>query len=318
MMMIGTVLWLWGAILPGGPEDEALESVRTDDLRRHIEWLADDAREGREAGSPGGHASALYIAEQYKRFGWEPGGQEQTYFQAFAPEGKPATLVVKEGAVQPGLKNVVAIRPGRDAALKEEFLVVGAHYDHVGKGWEGATHGTLGQIHNGADDNASGTSVLLEIAEALSKAGLKRTVILVSFDGEEKGLWGSKAFVEVPPRPLERCRWMINVDMAGRNATKDIAVGRGDATNVPLNRALQGAETKWEFRFDTRAADGFMRRSDQWNFHQKGVPSIFLFGKVHPDYHTERDDVERINLEKVQLISRIVLFILYRLGEETP
>jgi hypothetical protein len=298
-------------------QDPASDSITVEDLRRHMTWLADDAREGREAGSAGGAAAAEYIRKHFESCGLEPGGEGGgSFFRWFSEQGVPGDPPA-DGSAGVGMRNVVAIKTGADAALKAQHILIGAHFDHVGRGAPPAGGGR-GPIHNGSDDNASGTSAILELAEALPMLTLRRTVVLVAFDGEEKGLWGSKAYVERPALPMERCRWMINMDMISRNELKQIAVGRTDVTDGPLNRALGAAQKRFEFKFDTAGANELMRRSDQWNFHEKGVPAIFLFGGMHPDYHKETDDVDKANFEKVRLVARVVLCMIQQLDQEGP
>ena len=229
-----------------------------------------------------------------------------------------ATLEVGLGRVDgPSLKNVYAIVPGADPGQRE-YVVVGAHYDHVGLGHRNGNKGagsTPGQVHNGADDNASGASTLLEVAEAVLKAKLPRTVVLVWFDGEEGGLAGSRAFVADPPLPIADCRAMINMDMIGRNETEKVVVG--------LHKTAEGAPVfpRWASlvgdlekglggRWDWTSFDAYIKRSDHWPFMAAGVPAIFFTGGLHADYHTERDDVEKINGAKQEAVGRAV----YRLA----
>lgn len=226
--------------------------------------------------------------------------------------------IAARGPVVEGMKNVVGIWEGSDAKLKEEYIVIGAHYDHIGMGNFGS-NGSRGKIHNGSDDNASGTSAILEIAEALAEVQWKRSVILISFDAEEKGLWGSKAFVEEPSSgwPIEKCKAMINMDMLSRNETTLVNVGMTDKSCDPFLKALSAAEKKFKFTFDRRGADDYVKRSDQWNFAEKGVPAIFLFGGMHEDYHKETDDIEKSNFQKIELIARTALYVGERMANWT-
>ena len=230
----------------------------------------------------------------------------------------PATLEVGLGRVDgPSLKNVYAVVPGSDPEARE-YVVVGAHYDHVGLGHRNGNPGagsTPGQVHNGADDNASGASTLLEVAEAVVKAKLPRTVVLVWFDAEEGGLAGSRAFVADPPLPIADCRAMINMDMIGRNETEKVVIGvhkKADGAPVfPRWASLVGdLEKDLGARWDWKSFDEYIKRSDHWPFMAAGVPAIFFTGGLHADYHTERDDVEKINVAKQEAVGRAV----YRLA----
>ncbi len=155
----------------------ALASITTDQARAHVQVLADDTFEGREAGSRGNRAAGIYIVDLLKKWGLKPAGTAGTYYQS----GNGST-------------NILAIVEGRDEKLRDEVILLGGHYDHVGYGTNRNSYGPTGFIHNGADDNASGVAALLEVAEALAQLPEKpaRSILLAFWDGEEKGLLGSK------------------------------------------------------------------------------------------------------------------------------
>lgn len=281
-------------------EDPAA-TIQAADIRKHQIYLAADALEGRESGTKGAHEAAVYISDRCKALGLEPGGTDG-FFQPFGE----------------GQKNVVAVWKGTDRAA--EHVILGAHYDHVGRGHFGSNKGTPGEIHNGADDNASGTSVLLDVAEAAVRGRFRRTVVFIWFDGEEKGLFGSKHWVERPTLPLDGCVGMVNCDMVGRNDTRQVFValdkdGKGALRHPKWGEVFREAERKFGFPFDWAGADDLLRRSDQWPFMEKGIPAVFFTGGLHADYHTERDDVEKINFAKQELIGRIVYFVLRRVAD---
>jgi hypothetical protein len=203
------------------------------------------------------------------------------------------------------LENVCGFWPGDDPVLSKEVVIVSAHYDHVGM--QG------GEIHNGADDNGSGTSGLLAIAHALTRYGpLRRSVLLLWVSGEEKGLWGSKAWNESPWLP-EGCKAVcdVNIDMIGRNAPDQLLVTPTEthpAHNgiVKLVRSLAPLEG-----FPTLgSADKYYERSDHINFAKKGIPAIFLFSDVHEDYHEAGDDPEKVDNDKIRRVTRLVLRLL--------
>ena len=179
-------------------------------LMEHVQWLAAPEREGRGVGTKGLDAAAEYVAAQFKAMGLQPGGRDGSYFQPFtagkSPAGGPVTL-----------RNVVGVLPGTKAEWTGQSAVLGAHYDHLGSGWPDVHKGDEGRVHPGADDNASGVAVLLELAKALA-AGEKpqRTLVFVAFAGEEAGLLGSRHYVEHPPFPIEKTLGMINLDTVGR------------------------------------------------------------------------------------------------------
>ena len=292
--------------------DKLAQAIRGEEIRKHQVYLSSDALQGREAGSEGGHKAALYIVEQAKKRGLKPGGVEGTYYQPFGPSpGKP---------LEKGMKNIVAVWPGTDAKLKDEFVVAGAHYDHVGLGLKGSNKqagGKAGEIHNGADDNASGTSTLLEIAGVVGKSRFKRTIVLMWFDAEESSLAGSKAWVAAPTLPIEKCAAMVNCDMIGRNDVKQVIVGlhkdeQGEPKFPKWEEAVKAVETKFGAVFDWSSFDSFIKRSDHWPFMEKGVPAVFFTGGLHADYHTQNDDVEKINFPKEELVGRMIFTLAAR------
>jgi Zn-dependent M28 family amino/carboxypeptidase len=226
-------------------------------------------------------------------------------------------------------RNVVGLIEGSDPELRNEVIVVGAHYDHDGERGD--------QIWNGADDNASGTSGLLELAEAFS-AGARpaRSVILAAWAGEEKGMLGSRFYVRNAPVSLEDTIAMFQIDMIGRNedhvanAEEGFLVENADDNQNALNMIgsvfspdLRGSfeQTNSEvgldlkFRYDYRAQN-LIRRSDHWSFLSRGVPAIFLFGGLHPDYHTPNDTADKINYEKVEKVVELVYLTLLEIGSD--
>ncbi len=223
-------------------------------------------------------------------------------------------------------RNVVALLEGSDPRLKNEWVIVSAHYDHNG------ADGT--QIFNGADDNGSGTVALIEIAEAYSlaaKQGVrpKRSVLFAAWNSEERGLLGAWAYTEQPLAPLSSIAAVLNMDMIGRN--EEVPVGGGGRFNglevqtaesnsnavnmmgfsrVPdvaaaVERANAGIGLDLKKRYDNNSSN-LLRRSDQWPFLQRGVPAMGFMTGLHPDYHTQYDRPEKINYAKMEKIARLI------------
>ncbi len=202
-------------------------------------------------------------------------------------------------------QNVAGIIEGTDEKLKDEFIVIGAHYDHIGLGYYGAINKTdIGQIHNGADDNASGTSALIELAEAFSIDKPKRSLLFIAFSGEENGLLGSRFFVGYQPLvPLEKIIAMFNFDMVGRNETELLWIG-GAFYSDDLRKIIEKANT--ETNFELLYNVGLLNfASDQAPFLRKEIPSAFFFSGLHDDYHTPKDDYDKIDYEKLSRVAKL-------------
>ncbi|MFN0060276.1 MAG: M28 family metallopeptidase [Planctomycetota bacterium] len=224
------------------------------------------------------------------------------------------TLEVSRAGFLYGMgKNIVGVLRGSDPILRDEYIVVGAHYDHVGLAEDPRlTKGKPGEIHNGADDNASGSSGLIELAEAFAANNLvpKRSIVFISFDAEELGLLGSKHFVDAASIPLDRIKAMLNMDMISRNGPREMRYG-SDARFPGLNSIAEGVAKYFDIYLNPEGMDEYMGRSDQAAFIERGIPAIFIYGGDHPQYHTEKDDVELIDPIKIQNISRLMFLCAY-------
>jgi hypothetical protein len=213
--------------------------------------------------------------------------------------------------------NVVGILEGSDPVLKNEFVIYSAHMDHIGTaGQPGARCGAMGadSICNGADDDASGTAAVLELAEAYAPRGArpKRSMIFLTVSGEEHGLWGSEWFVDHPPVPLPQVVADLNADMIGRNWSDTIvAIGKEHSDlGTTLNRVNTAhPELKLSAIDDRWPEQRFYERSDHYNFAKKGVPILFFFNGVHADYHRPSDSVEKIDAEKEARIVRLLFYV---------
>jgi hypothetical protein len=203
--------------------------------------------------------------------------------------------------------NVLGILPGRDEELREEYVLLSAHMDGLGVGMpvDGDS------IYNGADDNASGTAAILEMAEAAAALDRRprRSLAFLAVSGEEKGLLGSTAFVTRPPIPLDRIIANINIDMIGRDSEDTIAVlGRPYSTLGTMVDSIAAAHPELGMTVvgDLWPADGFFFRSDQFSFARKGIPALFFFNGVHEDYHRPSDEAGNIKFRKAARITRLV------------
>ena len=194
--------------------------------------------------------------------------------------------------------NVVAMIEGSDPALKNEFLVVGAHYDHLGFGGSGSGSRMpdTNAVHNGADDNASGTAMVMALANRLSSENVKRSIIFVAFSGEEIGLLGSKYFVNNPLVEVKRIKGMFNFDMVGRfDKEKNSISVSGTGTSAEADSLLKMLETNLSFSV-VHASDGY-GPSDHAAFYSSNIPVFYFNTGVHTDYHTPFDDTDKIDFE---------------------
>jgi hypothetical protein len=211
-------------------------------------------------------------------------------------------------------ENVVGILPGSDLHLRQEAVVIGAHYDHLGLGYFGTRDSsTEGQIHHGADDNASGTAAVLRIAERMARSSANkpaRTVVFAAFSGEELGLHGSRHYVNHPPVPLSATKAMLNLDMVGRLRENRVTVF-GSRSAKELSGIV--SEEARRLGLEVREADG-IGRSDQMSFYNKKIPSLHFFTGSHSDYHRPSDTWERINFAGMHKVSDLVLATARRLA----
>lgn len=194
-------------------------------------------------------------------------------------------------------RNVVAMLPGIDSVLKNQYVVVGAHFDHLGMGGPGSGSRALDTIaiHNGADDNASGVAEVIELAEkAASEKKNRRSIIFVSFSGEEMGLVGSKAFTNDPPVPTDKMVAMLNFDMVGRLDTTTNALSIGGTGTAKESESIL---KKLNTGFDLAMSPEGVGPSDHASFYLQNIPVLFFSTGAHPDYHTPFDDADRINYE---------------------
>lgn len=244
-------------------------------------------------------------------------------FKAIKIKNKIELKLDKESQYMEG-SNVVAVIEGSDEKLKKEFVFVTAHYDHLGM-----SDSTV--IYYGADDNASGTSGVIEIARALAEAkkqgkGPKRTVVCMLVSGEEKGLLGSKYYTEFPLFPLDRTVVDVNIDMIGRidekhNGNPDYVYVIGDdriSTDLhQISEMVNSEHTKLELDYKYNAKDDpnhFYERSDHYNFAEKGIPIVFYFNGTHPDYHRPTDTPDKINYDALAKRAQLAFYVAWEVA----
>ena len=274
-----------------------------------IKFLSDAKLAGRMTGGPGADTAAAYLARRFAQVGLQPAAVG--WFQSFTiAKNAP----VAQQAHVPGARgnNVIGLLPGRDPVLRNEAVIVGAHYDHLGLGGFGSLDpDSTGKVHNGADDNASGSAMLIQVAARLAASPPARTVIFIAFSGEELGLLGSSHYVQEPIYPLATTEAMINLDMVGRlRQGRLIVYGSRTASEFP---ALLDS-LNWYAGFDLKAQGDGYGPSDQSPFYAAGRPVLHLFTDLHEDYHRTTDDWQKINLDGFKRVTDFTVALVTALA----
>ena len=288
------------------PQEKGLQSISRTSAEAIVGFLADDELQGREAGMHGSRLAARYLASCLKEAGIAP-LEKDNYYQPFEAYNKerqqrgrwqvhPDSIAILEQGVHRILQmsNVLGTIPGE---RPDEYVIVGAHFDHLGVDETLAND----RIYNGADDNASGVSAVLQIARAFLATGQKplRTVIFAFWDGEEKGLLGSKYFVQSCPF-ISQVKGYLNFDMIGRNNKPEQDIARYSLRLQP----------------DYRAWDRPTGGSDNASFALCNIPIIWYHTDGHPDYHQPSDHTDRLNWEKMIEITKAAFLNAWNLANE--
>jgi acetylornithine deacetylase/succinyl-diaminopimelate desuccinylase-like protein len=297
--------------LQGAAPDSLSPSARR--IQTDVRWLSDDAREGRGINTDGLTAAGDYLAQALRQAGIAPGGPAGSYFQDFTLSADaPGVMHTNMGGAR--TRNVIGVIPGTSPRLKHQVVVIGAHYDHLGLGGANALDpDSTGKVHNGADDNASGTATVLEIARLLKTRPLGRTVVILFFSGEEVGALGSAYFVKNPlVQPVDSIYAMLNLDMVGRMREGRLAaLGAATATEFPalldsLNRTA-GLALK-------ASGDGW-GPSDHASFYAANRPVLHFFTDLHEDYHRATDDWDKLNVQGMERVARFVADVASALAQ---
>lgn len=275
-------------------------------MMQTVRFLAGDVLRGRGTGTGELDRAAEYIAEKFREAGLEPAGDKGSYFQEWEDPDDRSHPVK--------MKNVIGILPGRKQEWTDQSVVIGAHYDHLGvtSGDSGITDGT--KIYHGADDNASGVAVLIELARILGKSLTpERSIIFSAFTGEEQGKKGSRYYVASQKRyPVEKCIGMLNLDTVGRLGKNKLLVIGSDSASEWAH-IFRGAGRVAGVEVQTVSED--LDSSDQKSFQDAGVPAVQLFTGPHADYHKPADTAEKIDpegLTKVASVAQEVVEYLSR------
>jgi len=277
----------------------AAASITASELKNYVDVLADDTFEGREAGSRGGRAAGNYVLKAVEQLGATPIGEGGSYVQPFHAASR----------------NILALVEGSDSRLKEQVIVLGAHYDHVGYGTARNSYGPTGYIHNGADDNASGVAGLLEVLDAVKRLpqSPRRSLLFAFWDSEEGGLHGSRHWVSRPTVPLSKVVLDINIDMIGRMKNNRMEL-LGSRSAPGLRRLVSEANgsSPTTIDFDWKIKPD----SDHWPFFEHRIPYLMFHTGLHGDYHRPSDDAHLVNHEGLAAVARIVFEFAIRLADE--
>lgn len=287
--------------------------VKEVSMKDDVYFLADDKLEGRETGTPTERESANYLAERFESMGIEPKGtngylQDFTFKPKTHPHGEATFVDGKVDSTITGV-NVVAYIDNK----AENTVIIGAHYDHLGHGIEGTLHrGEMGAIHNGADDNASGVAVMMNLAGKLKEKNTNNNYLFISFSGEEMGLLGSNYYVKNPTIDTKKVNYMINMDMVGRlNEERAIAI-YGVGTSPKFSQALFANNKDFKL---TEKESG-VGPSDHTSFYLADMPVLHFFTGQHEDYHRPSDDAEKLNYVGMEDISEYIMAIIADLDND--
>ena len=269
-------------------------------MRAEVTYLSSDKLEGRETGTEGERLAAEFIASKFTEYNLIPKGTEDyyQYFDATIKENPHSNTVKREIR---GI-NVVGYIDNK----AEQSIIIGAHYDHLGFGEFGSLYDGEKEIHNGADDNASGVSVLINLANELSSIK-EYNYLFIAFSGEEHGLFGSSYYAKNPTIDLASVRFMINFDMVGRlNDEKTLAIN-GVGTSQDWKELITQANT---YELNLKTSESGIGPSDQTSFYLQDIPVLHFFTGQHADYHKPSDDVEKINFSGMYTLLNYVKDII--------
>ena len=325
--------WLLAALMMGStvwaqtPQEKGLQSINQLTAEAHVAFLADDDLEGREAGTQGGRIAGDYIVSMLKSLGIRPVGDSYYHpFEVYHAERQkkgqrwqvePDSIAKLKQVVHQklSLNNVLGMIEGKN---KNEYVIVGAHYDHLGI--DPMLDGD--QIYNGADDNASGVSAVLQIARAFLATGQQpmRNVIFAFWDGEEKGLLGSRAFAQSFPQ-IDQVKGYLNFDMIGRNndeSNPTHVVYFYTESHPAFGEWLKHDIEKYHLNLtpNYRPWDKPVGGSDNGTFAKRDIPIIWYHTDAHPDYHMPSDHAERINWDKLVNITKASFLNMWNLANE--
>lgn len=272
-------------------------------LKNDVTFLASDELEGREIGTKGEKQAAEYIVNRFKAIGLVPAGTDN-YFQQF--EVTPAQNPHEQANVGAGGDslniigtNVIGMvdNPG------DEIIIIGAHYDHLGYGGVSSLYRGDSMVHNGADDNASGVAVMIQLAELIKNQQMQKDIMFIAFSGEEEGLWGSNYFSKNPTIDLSKVSAMINMDMVGKLNEQKVLAIHGTGTSPSWDDMLNKVNTD---SIPLLFRPSGIGPSDHTSFYLQDIPVLHFFTGQHEDYHKPSDDSDKLNYEGMAKIALMI------------
>lgn len=285
--------------------------VEKSNIKDDVSFLADDVLEGRQTGTEGEKKAANYIAKRFKDLGLTAKGTKNFHQEfSFIPKTDPhaeVTFTKNEDGSITG-RNVIGYI-NNDA---QNTIVIGAHYDHLGYGGDGSLfRDSIKAIHNGADDNASGTAVMLDLARKLNTTNTNNNYLFIAFSGEEMGLLGSNYFVKNPTINTKAVSYMINMDMVGRLKKDSALAVYGTGTSPMFKQVLKAHNTKFKL-IENESGVG---PSDHTSFYLADIPVLHFFTGQHEDYHKPSDDAEKLNYQGMETISKYIFDVISDLDD---
>lgn len=295
-------------------KNEFANEIKAEDLKEHLYIFASDILEGRKTGEKGQKMAANYLTAYYKNLGLKSPKGDNEYLQIIPKE-------FFNGKSKAASENVVAYIEGSEKP--DEFIIISAHYDHLGKKGE--------EVYNGADDDGSGTTAVMEIAQAFQKAkkdgyGPKRSILFLHLTGEEEGLFGSKYYTSHPLFPLDNTITNLNIDMVGRidkkhkNKPEYVYIIGADKLSSELHSISEDVNKKYtqlklDYTYnDEKDPNRFYYRSDHYNFAKNNIPVIFYFNGTHEDYHKITDTPDKINYDILAKRSQLIFYTAWEIA----
>lgn len=295
-----------------GCKSESKEESKSVTIKEDVIFLSDDKLEGRQTGTEGERKAAEYIASRFEGLGLEGKGTDG-YYQSFTfkPKTDPhqeVNYTVKDGDSTITGTNVVAFLNNN----ADHTVIIGAHYDHLGYGAEGSLYrGDKKEIHNGADDNASGVAVMLNLAEKLKTKNTGNNYLFMAFSGEEMGLLGSNYWNKNTTIDIATANYMLNMDMVGRLKQDSTLAVYGLGTSPILKQVVKSNNSKFKI-IENESGVG---PSDHTSFYNSDVPVLHFFTGQHEDYHKPSDDYDKLNYEGMADISAYIFAIITDLDD---